>query len=53
LTADERVPPPSAVCLKGSAEQERIAKLEEEVGCLREEVAGLHRLVEEFKAQFE
>lgn len=53
FTADERVPPPSAECLKVSAGQERIAKLEEKVACLREEVASLRRLVEEFKAQFE
>lgn len=35
------------------AGNERITQLEGEVDRLREEVAGLRRLVEEFKAQFE
>src|SRR6266567_148985 len=53
LAADEHLPPPEAARLKVMAENERVAKLEEEVSALRAEVAGLRRLVEEFKAQFE
>lgn len=49
----ERVPEPEAARLKVMAENERLGKLEQEIAFLREEVAGLRRLVEEFKAQFE
>ena len=35
------------------AENDRVTRLEEEVASLRAEVAGLSRLVEEFKRQFE
>ncbi len=53
VVVDERVPAPEAARLKVWAENERIGKLEREVASLREEVAGLRRLMEEFKAQFE
>ncbi len=53
VAADERPPVPEAARLTVMAENERIAKLEEEVASLRGEVASLRRLVEEFKAQFE
>ncbi len=52
VAADEQAPP-EAARLRVMAENERFAKLEEEVALLRAEVAGLRRLVEEFKAQFE
>jgi uncharacterized protein YceH (UPF0502 family) len=52
-STDERVPAPEVARLKVMAENERIAQLEQEVGSLREEVAGLRQLVEEFKAQFD
>ena len=46
-------PAPEAARLKVIAENERMARLEEEVASLRGEVAGLRQAVEEFKAQFE
>jgi uncharacterized protein YceH (UPF0502 family) len=52
-STDERLPAPEVARLKVMAENERIAQLEQEVGSLREEVAGLRQLVEEFKAQFD
>ena len=52
VARDEQVPP-EAARLRVMAENERLAKLEEEVDLLRAEVAGLRRLVEEFKSQFE
>lgn len=51
--AREEQVPPEAARLRVMAENERLEKLEEEVALLRAEVAGLRRLVEEFKAQFE
>lgn len=45
--------PPETARLKVMAENERIAKLEEEVADLRGEVIELRRLVDEFKSQFE
>jgi len=51
--ADEGGMPPEAARQRVMAENERIGKLEEEVVLLREEVAGLRQIVEEFKAQFE
>ena len=46
--ADEYLPPPEAARIKVMAENDRIAKLEEEIAALHAEVAGLRRLVEEF-----
>ena len=51
--AGEELAPPEAARLRVMAENERLARLEEEIALLRAEVAGLRRLVEEFKAQFE
>lgn len=50
---EELTPPPETARLKVMAENERIAKLEEEVAALRGEVVELRRLVDEFKSQFE
>lgn len=50
---EERVSTPEAARLKVMAEEERFVKLEEEVGSLRNEVAELRRIVDEFKGQFE
>lgn len=50
---EEQTPPPETARLKVMAENERIAKLEEEVAALRGEVVELRRLVDEFKSQFE
>lgn len=51
--ADEYLPPPEAARIKVMAENDRIARLEEEIAALHAEVAGLRRLVDEFKEQFE
>ena len=53
LDAEEHPVLPEAARLRVMAEEGRLARLEEEVASLRTEVAGLRRLVEEFKAQFE
>jgi len=53
LDTAELTPSPEAARLKVMAENERIAKLEEEVADLRGEVVELRRLVDEFKSQFE
>lgn len=50
---EELTPPPETARLKVIAENERIAKLEEEIAALRGEVVELRRLVDEFKSQFE
>lgn len=50
---DESVPAPEPARLRVQAENDRIARLEEEVASLREEVGGLRRLLEEFRGQFE
>ena len=44
---------PEAARQRVIAENERIAKLEEEVAVLRSEIIGLHQMMAEFKAQFE
>lgn len=44
---------PEAARLRVVAENDRIAKLEEEVAALRGEVAGLQQMMTAFKAQFE
>jgi uncharacterized protein YceH (UPF0502 family) len=51
--AAEETAAPEAARLRVQAENERLAALEAEVAALRAEVGELHRLVEEFKAQFE
>jgi uncharacterized protein YceH (UPF0502 family) len=50
---EEGCPAPEAARLRVMGENERITKLEAEVTALREEVAGLRQLVDEFKRQFE
>jgi uncharacterized protein YceH (UPF0502 family) len=52
-SADESPPPPEAARLRLMAEDERIVSLEAELAALKEEVASLRRMMEEFKAQFE
>ncbi|MBI2354201.1 MAG: YceH family protein [Deltaproteobacteria bacterium] len=51
--AEEGAPPPEAARLRVMAGDERIAQLEREMSLLREEVAALRLMVQEFKAQFE
>lgn len=51
--AEEQMPPPEAARVRVMAENERIAKLEEEVVALRAEIAALQQQMTEFKAQFE
>jgi len=46
-------PAPEAARVRVMAENERITRLEEEVAALREELAGLARVMDEFKRQFE
>jgi uncharacterized protein len=53
VAEEERSAPPEPARVRVMAEDERLATLEGEVAALRAEVAGLRRLVEEFKAQFE
>lgn len=53
LSAEGLTPPPEGARLKVMAENERLARVEEEVAALRAEVAELRRTVAEFKAQFE
>jgi len=48
-----KAPPPEAARLRVMAENDRISRLESELTSLREEVAGLRQVVEEFKRQFE
>jgi uncharacterized protein len=50
---EERVLPRETARLRVMADDERIARLEEDVAELRTEVAGLRQAVEAFKAQFE
>lgn len=50
---EDLAPPPETARLKVIAENERIAKLEEEIAALRGEVVELRRLIDEFKSQFE
>jgi uncharacterized protein YceH (UPF0502 family) len=44
---------PEAARMRVMAENERITKLETEVAALREDIAVLQQIVEEFKKQFE
>lgn len=53
LQQDERQSPPEAARVRVIAENERIAALESEVLLLKEEVASLKQIMEEFKAQFD
>lgn len=53
LSGGEGAPPPEGGRVKVAAENERITRLEEDVSSLRAEVAELHRLVDEFRSQFE
>ena len=50
---EEKTPPPEAARLRMMAENDRISRIEGELASLRDEVAGLRQLVEEFKRQFE
>jgi uncharacterized protein len=53
LALEDLAPPPEAARLRVMAEDERLARLEEEVAGLRLEVAELRRMVKEFQSQFE
>jgi hypothetical protein len=53
MTAEEHEVSPEPARVRVMAENERMAKLEEEVVALRSEVAELRQAVEEFKSQFE
>ncbi len=53
IADEEMAAPPEAARLRVMAENERLARVEEELATLRAEVGELRRLVEEFKAQFE
>jgi len=50
---DGKAPPPEAARLRMMAENERISCIEGELARLREEVAELRQMVDEFKRQFE
>jgi uncharacterized protein YceH (UPF0502 family) len=50
---DDGFPPPEPGRLRVMAENERVTRLEHEVAALREEVAGLQRTFQDFRAQFE
>ena len=52
-SAEEKTPPPEAARQRVMAENDRISRIEGELASLREEVAGLRLVVEEFKRQFE
>jgi hypothetical protein len=53
LTVGEHGAAPEAARMRVAAENNRIAKLEAEVTALRDDVAELRRMMEEFKKQFE
>lgn len=53
VSEEEPAPTPERARLKVMAEDDRFARLEEEVGTLRSEVTELRRMVEEFRSQFE
>jgi uncharacterized protein YceH (UPF0502 family) len=50
---EEHEPAPEPARIRVMAENERVTLLEREMAALREEVAGLRQLVDEFKRQFE
>jgi hypothetical protein len=53
LTAEEHGAAPEAARMRVAAENDRIAKLEAELTALRDDVAELRRMMDEFKRQFE
>jgi hypothetical protein len=53
LTVGEHGAAPEAARMRVAAENNRIAKLEAEVTALRDDVADLRRMMDEFKKQFE
>ena len=53
VTVEEHGAAPEAARVRVTAENNRIAKLETEVTALRDEVADLRRMMDEFKRQFE
>lgn len=53
MSVEEHGATPEAARVRVMAENERMAKLEEELAALRGEVAGLQLQIAEFKAQFE
>ena len=53
VTVEEQRTAPEAARVRVTAENDRIAKLEAEVTALRDEVADLRRMMDEFRRQFE
>jgi uncharacterized protein YceH (UPF0502 family) len=53
ISEEEHLPSPEAARLRVVSENERMAKLEEEVKSLRDEVNDIRKTMEEFRAQFE
>jgi len=53
ITVEEHKAAPEAARVRVTAENDRIAKLEAEVTALRDELADLRRLMDEFRRQFE
>jgi hypothetical protein len=53
LTVEEHGASPEAARMRVAAENDRIAKLEEELTALRDDVADLRRMMDDFKRQFE
>lgn len=53
VTAEEHGAAPEAARMRVAVENDRIAKLEAEVTALRDEVADLRRMMDEFSRQFE
>jgi uncharacterized protein len=53
ISEEEHIPSPEAARLRVVSENERMAKLEEEVKLLRDEVNDIRKTMEEFRAQFE
>jgi hypothetical protein len=53
VTAEEHGAAPEAARMRVAAENDRIARLEAEVTALRDDVADLRRMMDEFKKQFE
>jgi hypothetical protein len=53
VTVEEHGAAPEAARMRAAAENDRIARLEAEVTALRDDVADLRRMMDEFKKQFE